>query len=339
VIVDPGIEPKVLAILPTLAKDLTLLLASIQSIKDSNFRQTLSILIIANDPETEIDPIDGVTVINPGLNLGFNGGLVYGTKIYKSEFIWIIQDDVRVYPNTLSNLHEEILALPKISMLSPRRIDSAGNFPACGGWTDTQGNITGFYSEALREDKEYNVPQKLNWVSSSGSLIRREMWEALGGYDLDLYPLGFGDVDFCDRATAQGYEFSLSDVAIIEHEHLSSSTPSILRDFLSQSTGGIFSKKKKNIWSAPPILPSVHPELLAKIAQRASIMIPQLARFASDHHPYKQSLTTKEIEIETLKNELLQAQLELEAIKRSHIWRISKPYRLLRKHLKQSIHS
>ena len=37
--------------------------------------------------------------------------------------------------------------------------------------------------------------------------------------------------------------------------------------------------------------------------------------------------------------EILQAQLELEAIKRSHIWRMSKPYRLLRKHLKQSIRS
>jgi GT2 family glycosyltransferase len=339
VIVDPGIEPKVLAILPTLAKDLTLLFACVQSIKDSNFRETLSILVIINDPEIALDSIDGVTIINPGLNLGFNGGLAYGANLYKSEFIWIIQDDVRVYPDTILNLHEEILSMPRVSMLCPRRIDSLGNFPACGGWTDKEGNITGLYVEDLRKDRNYRIPRKLNWVGSAGSLIRREMWETLGGYDLDLYPLGFGDVDFCDRATAQGYEFSLSDVAIIEHEHLSSSTPSILRDFLSQSAGGIFSKKKKNIWSAPPILPSVHPELLAKIAQRASIMIPQLARFASDHHPYKQSLTTKEIEIETLKNELLQAQLELQAIKRSHIWRMSKPYRLLRKHLKQSIHS
>lgn len=338
-IVNPSLEPKVLAILPTLAKDIDLLLTCIQSIKDSDFRQTLSILIILNDSEIEVNPIYGVTIIKPGLNLGFNGGLAYGTKLYKSEFIWIMQDDVRVYPNTLSNLYQEILSMPRVSMLCPRRIDSLGNFPACGGWTDSQGNVTGLYAEDLREDGIYSIPRKLNWVGSAGSLIRKEMWDTLGGYDLDLYPLGFGDVDFCDRATAQGYEFSLSDVAIIEHEHLSSSTPSILRDFLSQSTGGIFSKKKKNVWSAPPILPSVHPELLAKIAQRASIMIPQLARFASDYHPYKQSLTTKEIEIETLKNELLQAQLELEAIKRSHIWRMSKPYRLLRKHLKQSIRS
>ena len=338
-IVDPGIEPKVLAILPTLAKDLNLLFACVQSIKNSNFRETLSILMIVNDPETEVNPIDGVTIINPGLNLGFNGGLVYGTKLYKSEFIWIMQDDVRVYTNTLSNLYEEILSMPRVSMLCPRRIDSFGNFPACGGWTDSQGNVTGLYVEDLREDGIYSIPRKLNWVGSAGSLIRREMWETLGGYDLDLYPLGFGDVDFCDRATEQGFEFSLSDVAVIEHERMSTSTPSILRDFLYQSTSQIFSKKKKNIWFAPPILPSVHPELLAKIAQRASVIIPQLARFATDSHLYKQSLKTKEIEIETLKNELLQAQLELEAIKRSHIWRMSKPYRLLRKHLKRSIRS
>ena len=334
-IVNPSLEPKVLAILPTLAKDIDLLLTCIQSIKDSDFRQTLSILIIVNDPEIEVKLIDDVTIIKPGLNLGFNGGLVYGTQLYKSEFIWIMQDDVRVYPNTLSNLYEEIMSMPRVSMLCPRRIDSLGNFPACGGWTDSQGNVTGLYVEDLREDGNYSIPRKLNWVGSAGSLIRREMWETLGGYDLDLYPLGYGDVDFCDRATEQGFEFSVSDVAVIEHERMSTSTPSILRDFLYQSTSQIFSKKKKNIWSAPPILPSVHPELLAKIAQRASVIIPQLARFATDSYLYKQSLKNQEVEIEILKNELLQARLELQAIKGSQIWRISKPYRLLRKHLKK----
>jgi GT2 family glycosyltransferase len=333
VFVDPATKPIVLAILPTLAKNLDSLLKCIKSVKESDFHQTLSLVVIVNDPDAVLNPIDGARIISPGLNLGFNGGLVFGSQLFESEFIWILQDDVQVNSSTLSALYNEMVSNPRISMLSPRRKDSQGNFPTCGGWVDTNGTITGFYSEALNDSRSYKIPRKLNWVSSSGSLIRKTMWETLGGYDLDLYPLGFGDVDFCDRATTQGFEFSLSDVAIIQHEHLSSSTPSLLRDFLYQSTGQIFSRKKQMTWKATPISNLVDPEIVAKIAQRASVIIPKLSEFASHEHLHKQ-LHQAKMDHEHLHKQLHQAQFELKAITQSRIWRISKPYRLLRTYLK-----
>jgi len=332
-LVDPAFKPIVLAILPTLAKNLDLLLKCIKSVKDSDFHHNLSLIIIVNDPDVTLNPIDGVKIITPGLNLGFNGGLVFGSQLFESEFIWILQDDVLVNSKTLSDLYEEIISNPNVSMLSPRRRDSKGNFPACGGWVDDNGNIAGFYSEALNETRNYKIPKKLNWVSSSGSLIRKKMWDALGGYDLDLYPLGFGDVDFCDRAVTQGFEFSLSDVAIIEHEQLSSSTPSLLRNFLSQNTSQIFSQKKQKIWGTKSISTSVSPEIIAKIAQRASIIIPKLAEFASNDYSHTQALKSKS-DYDYLQVKLLQAEAQLEAITQSRIWRISKPYRLLRRYFK-----
>ena len=331
--VDPETKPIVLAILPTLAKNLDSLLKCIRLVKESDFHQSLSLVIIVNDPDVLLNPIDGARIISPGLNLGFNGGLVFGSQLFESEFIWILQDDVLVNPETLSALYEEIVSNPGVSMVSPRRQDSAGNFLACGGWVDSYGYITGFYSEALNKARKYNIPRKLNWVGSSGSLIRKTTWEILGGYDLDLYPLGFGDIDFCDRATTQGFEFSLSDVATIEHEHLSSSTPSLLRDFLSQSTGQIFSQKKQKHWTATPISPLVDTKMIAKIAQRASVIIPKLSEFAT-HEFLQTKLLQNKADYDYLQIQLLQAKVNLEAITQSRIWRITKPYRLLRKYLK-----
>ena len=331
--VDPETKPLVLAILPTLAKNLDSLLKCIKSVKESDFHQTISLVVIVNDPDVVLNPIDGARIISPGLNLGFNGGLVFGSQLFESEFIWILQDDILVNPSTISALYNEMVSNPGISMLSPRRSDSQGNFPACGGWIDTYGTITGIYSEELNESRSYKIPRKLNWVSSSGSLIRKTMWETLDGYDLDLYPLGFGDVDFCDRATTKGYEFALSDIALIEHEHLSSSTPSLLRDFLSQSTGQIFSQKKQKTWKATPISTLVNPEIIAKIAQRASVIIPKFSEFASHEHLHKQ-LRQAKMDHDHLRAQLVQAQDELKAITQSRIWRINKPYRLLRKYLR-----
>ena len=332
--VEPSSEPVVLAILPTLAKNLDFLLKCVQAVKDSDFPQTLSFVVIVNDPDVALDSIDDVTIISPGLNLGFNGGLLFGSQIFESEFIWILQDDVLVKSNTLSILYKEIVSNPNISMLSPRRMDSQGNYPACGGWTDNNGNVTGLYSEDLNESRSYRIPRKLNWVASSGSLIRKETWKTLRGYDIDLYPVGFGDVDFCDRAATQGYEFGLSDWAIIEHQKFSSSTGSLLREFTYSNTSQIFAQKKQKNWATTPISPLIDPELIAKIAQNATRIIPKLATYVSDFHPYKENLEMQENEIKILRTELHQANLALEAIAQSRIWRISRPYRALRRYLK-----
>jgi GT2 family glycosyltransferase len=305
--VDPSSNPTVLAILPTLAKNFDRLQNCIEAIKKSEFDHSLALVVIVNNPEITVERIDDVKILNPGLNLGFNGGLNFGSKLYKSDFIWIIQDDVLVNTNTLSALYKEIISHPEYAMVSPRRIDSKGKFLACGGWTDGNGLVTGLYSESLKKDFKYKIPRQLNWVGGAGAIVRREMWEILGGYNLDLYPLGSGDVDFCHRATTQGYKFSVSSAATIEHEHKSSSTPSLLRDFAYSNASQIFTEKRQNNWIPPVISPLLDPELIATIAQRASIIIPKLAEYA---------------------------EADLEAITQSRSWRLVKPFWLIGKNFK-----
>jgi GT2 family glycosyltransferase len=305
--VDPSSHPTVLAVLPTLAKNFDLLQKCIDSIKNSEFDHSLALLVIVNNPEISVERIDDVTILNPGLNLGFNGGLNFGSKLYKSDFIWIIQDDVLVNPNTLSVLYKEIISNPECAMVTPRRMDSEGKFLACGGWTDGNGLVTGLYSESLKTDFRYKIPRQLSWVGSSGAIVRRTTWEALGGYDLDLYPLGSGDVDFCNRLAIQGYKFLLSTTAIINHEQKFSSTPSLLRDFTYYNSSQIFREKQGNNWKAPAISPLVDAEIIAKIAQRASIIIPKLAEHT---------------------------EADLKAITQSRSWRFVKPFWLLGRNFK-----
>ena len=77
----------------------------------------------------------------------------------------------------------------------------------------------------------------------------------------------------------------------------------------------------------------VDPEIIAKIAQRASVIIPKLSEFASNDFLHTQLIQAK-ADHDFLHTQLLQAIVEFEAITQSRIWRISKPYRSLRKYLK-----
>jgi N-acetylglucosaminyl-diphospho-decaprenol L-rhamnosyltransferase len=48
-------------------------------------------------------------------------------------------------------------------------------------------------------------------------MLRRAVWEELGGFDEGFYPLWFEDVDFCRRAANRGYLFYFSPSAVAKH--------------------------------------------------------------------------------------------------------------------------
>ena len=57
-------------------------------------------------------------------------------------------------------------------------------------------------------------------VSSAGMLVRRDVWNQLGGFDPNL-PLFRDDIDFCWRAHAAGYEVRVITDAVVYHRELS----------------------------------------------------------------------------------------------------------------------
>ena len=57
-------------------------------------------------------------------------------------------------------------------------------------------------------------------VSSAGMLVRRDVWDQLGGFDPNL-PLFRDDIDFCWRAHAAGYEVRVITDAVVYHRELS----------------------------------------------------------------------------------------------------------------------
>src|SRR3984957_14820589 len=57
-------------------------------------------------------------------------------------------------------------------------------------------------------------------VSSAGMLIRRDVWDQVGGFDPDL-PLMRDDIDFCWRVHAAGYDVRVITDAVVYHRDLS----------------------------------------------------------------------------------------------------------------------
>mgnify|MGYP000591378179 CR=1 FL=1 len=124
----------------------------------------------------------------------------------QSEWLWIIHDDLSLDRAALENLISEIETRPNVAMAGPKLL----------GWHDRTHLLEIGISIAANgnrwtglEPSEYDQGQRdgvheVLAVSTAGALIRRDVFEQLGGFDpnLDLFR---DDVDFGWRVYSAGY--------------------------------------------------------------------------------------------------------------------------------------
>ena len=138
------------------------------------------------------------------------------------EWLWIIHDDLSVHRKALANLISEVKTRPNVVMAGPKLL----------GWHDRTHLLEIGISIAANgnrwtglEPAEYDQGQRdgvheVLAVSTAGALIRRDIFEQLGGFDpnLDLFR---DDVDFGWRVHSAGYSAIAVSSAVAFHAEAS----------------------------------------------------------------------------------------------------------------------
>jgi GT2 family glycosyltransferase len=138
------------------------------------------------------------------------------------EWLWIIHDDLSVHRKALANLIAEVKIRPNVAMAGPKLL----------GWHDRTHLLEIGISIAANgnrwtglEPAEYDQGQRdgvheVLAVSTAGALIRRDVFEQLGGFDpnLDLFR---DDVDFGWRLYSAGYAAIAVSNAVAFHAEAS----------------------------------------------------------------------------------------------------------------------
>jgi N-acetylglucosaminyl-diphospho-decaprenol L-rhamnosyltransferase len=64
---------------------------------------------------------------------------------------------------------------------------------------------------------DYSRAQAVEQPAGAFLMIRREVWQQLGGLDEKFWPVWFEDVDFCRRAVNAGFSFHYEPQAVVKH--------------------------------------------------------------------------------------------------------------------------
>ncbi|MBQ0987213.1 glycosyltransferase family 2 protein [Streptomyces sp. F63] len=134
------------------------------------------------------------------------------------QWLWLLHDDCAPEPDALAELLRVADSSPSTAIIGPklrgwydrRQLLEAGVSIARSGrrWTGLD--------RREQDQGQHDQVRPVLSVSTAGMLIRRDVWDELGGFDRRL-PLMRDDVDLCWRAQAAGHQVLIAPEAVLRH--------------------------------------------------------------------------------------------------------------------------
>ncbi|QKG25134.1 glycosyltransferase [Actinomadura verrucosospora] len=136
----------------------------------------------------------------------------------RTEWIWLLHDDCVPDHDALGHLLRTAGSDPGIAVIGPKIRDFGDRrvLREAGTSVDAAGRRwTGIDRREFDQGQHDGVRDVLA-VSSAGMLVRRDVWDRLGGFDVE-YGIFRDDLDFCWRAHAAGHRVVVATDAVVYH--------------------------------------------------------------------------------------------------------------------------
>ncbi len=161
-----------------------------------------------------------VKVIINEKNTGYTRGNNAAAKLAKNKYLFIVNPDIIWREsNTLQNLVDYLEKHEEIGILAPKQVnDGDGSiaitvraFPkfflqvARRTWIGKLPIIKKWVAYDEMRHLDYNKTQAVDWIQSSFWLMKKSLWDALGGLDTH-YHLFMSDPDLCFSVWKKGYK-------------------------------------------------------------------------------------------------------------------------------------
>jgi N-acetylglucosaminyl-diphospho-decaprenol L-rhamnosyltransferase len=182
-----------------------------------------------DDSVATIADLAGVDIVRAPRNGGFAYGCNLGVARGRAPYLLFLNPDARIDAASLAALAAVLEADPKTALAGPRILDDDGSlayslrrFPRLrstfakalflhrlfplAAWTD----------ELVRDPAAYERAATAEWVSGACMLVRRDAYEAIGGFDEGMF-LYCEDTDLCARLWQAGHAVRFEPAALVRH--------------------------------------------------------------------------------------------------------------------------
>ena len=213
--------PEVTVIIPVYGK-FQLTYDCIASIRQALPERDFEVIVVddASPDETVLAPLvlgAGVRVVRNERNLGFVKSCNRGAELARGSYLFFLNNDTLVRPGWLDQLVQTFERLPGVGVAGSKLINGDGTLQESGGIIWRMGDGWNWGRGADPDEPRYSYLRDADYVSGAALMIRRALFEQLGGFDLAFAPAYYEDTDLCFRVRQAGWRVVVQPLSVVVH--------------------------------------------------------------------------------------------------------------------------
>lgn len=185
----------------------------------------LDIVVVENGAPGSVPDLEGVRILQPGVNLGYGRGVNRGVAaLPASTYLLVANPDVVVHEGAVAALVSHLEANPDVAIVGPTILRSDGTtYPSHRVFPNVL--LAGLHAvlEPWWPDNpataRYRAPRRdgsADWVSGACFLVRRDAFEQVGGFD-ERYFMFAEDMALCFELGERGWRVGIEPDAVVTH--------------------------------------------------------------------------------------------------------------------------
>lgn len=179
-------------------------------------------VILADDASTDATEkitnwIENLAVRKTSGNCGFLRNCNQAASAARGQYIFFLNNDTKVTSGWLSSLCSLMERDETIGMCGSKLIYPDGRLQEAGGiiWSDASGWNYGRLDDPAKP--EYNYVKDVDYISGAAILIRRALWEEIGGFDERYAPAYCEDSDLAFEVRRHGKRVVFQPESVVIH--------------------------------------------------------------------------------------------------------------------------
>ena len=161
--------------------------------------------------------VGGLRVVVNETNLNFLHSVNRGAAEARGRHIVLLNNDTEPQPGWLRALVDRADSRDDIGVVAAKLIYPDGSLQEAGGIVWRDGTAWNFGRGDGSSEPQYSYVRSIDYGSAAALLVRRTVWESVGGFDERFAPGYWEDTDLCFAARAAGSDVVYEPAAVVVH--------------------------------------------------------------------------------------------------------------------------
>ncbi|MBA2527430.1 MAG: glycosyltransferase [Pyrinomonadaceae bacterium] len=183
---------------------------------------TTEVIVVNNASTDETSQVLGhfgdlIQVVDNAENQGFVDACNQGAAVASGEFLLFLNNDTIVQAGWLGSLLNAVENDSSVGAVGSMFIYPDGRIQEAGGIVWKTGEAYHYGWGELPSDRKYNFTREVDYCSAASLLVRKGLFDKLGGFDRRYAPAYYEDVDLCFGIRSMGHKVIFQPLSRVIH--------------------------------------------------------------------------------------------------------------------------